>query len=77
MEKYSADQLRDFKEIFDSFDSSNDGNIDVNELHSLARQMGVECSISDIQHFLEANDKDQNGSMDFSEFVSMMSKFGL
>merc|ERR1711924_230274 len=63
----SEEQIEEIREAFNLFDADNSGAIDVRELKAAMRALGFEVKkmISDI-------DNDGNGSIEFQEFLEMM-----
>merc|ERR1712006_37919 len=63
----TEEQIEEIREAFNLFDADNSGAIDVRELKAAMRALGFEVKkmISDI-------DNDGNGSIEFQEFLEMM-----
>lgn len=75
MDKFTANQIESLREVFSGYDKSGDGEIDVDELYEAISSAGYKCTRNDIKHFLETNDIDHNGTLDFEEFVTLLHKF--
>ena len=48
------------------------GTIDVDELGTVMRSMGLQPSDEDVQDMINEADQDGNGTIDFQEFIQMM-----
>lgn len=71
---FTSVQMAKFKEQFSRFDKDGDGKISGSELGPLMESLALETSAREVKAFLKATDTDQNGVIDFNEFVSMMIK---
>ena len=70
---FSSDNLDDFRELFDRFDTSGDGLIDATELKVALRVLtGAEVDLSDAEALVAEADCDGDGVIDFGEFVQML-----
>ena len=72
--KLDQEQLNEFKETFDIFDDNGDGTIDYDEIVKVMQGLGENASISEIKAMTNEIDFDQNGVVDFIEFVCLMTK---
>jgi len=63
----SADEIR---ETFDHFDRDGSGSIEVGEFVSLLRALGAAGEAEEVAAGLESLDTNQNGRIDFDEFVA-------
>ena len=52
----------------------NDGTITIAELGSVMRALGRNPTEQDLQHILKEIDKDNNGTIEFEEFVELMER---
>ena len=68
------EQVEEFKEAFHLFDKDGDGNITAKELGTVMRSLGQNPTIAELQDMITEVDVDGNGTIDFTEFLSMMSK---
>lgn len=73
-EKLTEDQISEFKEAFALFDKDGDGTISNNELGTVMRTLGQNPTEAELQDMLNEVDSDGNGSIDFPEFLNMMSR---
>merc|ERR1711953_929528 len=69
---FTNKQEKVFREAFSHFDANNDGEIDKEEIIRVMSNLGVEVSVKDLENRMIEYDKDRNGSISFSEFVSLM-----
>ena len=69
LERSSGPELVD---AFDKFDTDGSGSIDVHELESGLRAMGVEPQPADLKMVMNEIDTDNNSEIDFEEFQAMM-----
>ncbi|WZZ23615.1 hypothetical protein YC2023_007016 [Brassica napus] len=68
---------REIREIFDLFDIDGSGSIDARELNVAMRSLGFEMTNEQINELMAEVDKNNSGTIDFEEFVHMMTtKFG-
>ena len=74
MDNLTDEQISEFKEAFNLYDKDGDGTITILELGSIMRSLGHTTSDVELQDLIDEIDNDKNGSIDFSEFVMMMSK---
>ena len=55
------------------FDEDNSGSIENNELGKVMRQLGLNPSKEEIEDIVKEIDKDNDGTIDYSEFLRLMS----
>ncbi|CAG9950191.1 unnamed protein product [Clonostachys rosea f. rosea IK726] len=65
--------VTDLKEIFDLFDQDKDGQITAAELSEVMRALGQNPTESELQAIIDEADLDNNGALEFSDFVRLMS----
>ncbi|GFS05793.1 calmodulin [Elysia marginata] len=66
--------LPEFKEAFSLFDKDNDGTITTKELGTVMRSLGQNPTEAELQDMINEVDVDGNGTIDFAEFLTMMSR---
>ncbi|KAI6647573.1 Calmodulin [Oopsacas minuta] len=70
----SKEQVEEFKEAFALFDKDGDGSITTRELGTIMRSLGLNPTEAELQEMINEVDLDGNGTIDFTEFLGMMSK---
>ncbi|XP_035213789.1 calmodulin-A-like isoform X1 [Stegodyphus dumicola] len=70
----TEEQVAEFKEAFLLFDKDSDGMITAAELGVVMRSLGQRPSEMELRNMVHMVDKDGNGTIEFDEFLSMMSK---
>merc|ERR1712139_433015 len=60
------------REAFNLFDADNSGAIDVRELKAAMRALGFEVKKEELKKMISDIDNDGNGSIEFQEFLQMM-----
>lgn len=72
MEELSQDQIAELKEAFLVFDKDGDGTISAKELETILKSLGTNPTEQELQDMIKEVDVDNNGTVDFSEFLTMM-----
>merc|ERR1719345_568446 len=73
MAEISEQQIAECREAFDLFDTDASGTIDAKELKVAMRALGFEPKKEEIKKMVNDLDRDKDGTVDFGEFVDMMS----
>merc|ERR1711935_1333790 len=68
----SEEQLDEVREAFGLFDSDASGAIDVRELKAAMRALGFEVKSEELKKMVSDIDGDGNGTIEFVEFLQMM-----
>ncbi len=68
------DKLREFKEAFEMFDRDKDGLINSKDLGNILRSLGHDQSDQELVDMINENDQDEDGRIDFNEFLDLMHK---
>merc|ERR1712036_203896 len=68
----SEEQLDEIREAFSLFDSDASGAIDVRELKAAMRALGFEVKNEELKKMVSDIDGDGNGTIEFVEFLQMM-----
>ncbi|BBN08677.1 calcium-dependent protein kinase [Marchantia polymorpha subsp. ruderalis] len=69
-ESLSAEEIAGLKEMFKAMDADNSGNITFDELKGGLKRVGSKLSESEIHDLMEAADVDQDGTIDYGEFIA-------
>lgn len=70
----TEEQVAEFKEAFMLFDKDEDGMITTAELGVVMRSLGQRPTETELRDMVSAVDSDGNGTIEFNEFLQMMSK---
>jgi Ca2+-binding EF-hand superfamily protein len=70
------DEIEEIKEAFDLFDTDQSGEIDLKELKVAMASLGYESKNDTIFLMLSELDTDGSASLDFEEFLGLMSQDG-
>lgn len=65
-------RLDELKQAFQFFDSDSDGHITVKELSQALTSLGKTTSLADAEKIVKKLDLDHNGTLDFTEFLTLM-----
>ena len=68
----TEDEIEEIKEAFDLFDTDGSGTIDPKELRAAMQSLGFEAKNQTIFQMISDLDKNKSGSIDFEEFLDMM-----
>ena len=68
----TEDEVLEIKEAFDLFDSDHSGTIDTEELKQALGNLGIDAKNQTLQNMMNDIDKNQSGTIDFDEFIEMM-----
>ena len=74
MDRFKAEQLAEYRRVFDIFDKSKDGTINGPELFPLMEYLGLPTTFRQFQAFLTTVDSNKDGKISFDEFIAIMSK---
>eukprot|EP01098_Paradermamoeba_levis_P008009 TRINITY_DN3336_c0_g2_i1.p1 TRINITY_DN3336_c0_g2~~TRINITY_DN3336_c0_g2_i1.p1 ORF type:complete len:173 (+),score=81.40 TRINITY_DN3336_c0_g2_i1:60-521(+) len=70
----TEEQIEEYKEAFSHFDKDGDGSITTKELGTVMRSLGLSPTEEDLQEMIKEVDNDNNGTIDFDEFLILMSR---
>jgi centrin-1 len=68
----TEDEVLEIKEAFDLFDTDGSGTISTEELRKALQNLGIDARNQTLLNMMSDLDKDRSGSIDFDEFISMM-----
>ncbi|KAJ8044770.1 Calmodulin [Holothuria leucospilota] len=74
IEELNKEQILEFREAFETFDRDHDGVISVKELKRILKMIGLDLPDEDVQDMFDEADQDGNGTLDFVEFMAMVTK---
>ncbi|KIW82217.1 hypothetical protein Z517_05244 [Fonsecaea pedrosoi CBS 271.37] len=69
----SDEEVKAYKDVFALFDKDGSGTITAQELGEIMKSLGQNPSDSELQDMINEVDVDRSGSIDFEEFLKMMS----
>lgn len=67
--------IEDLKEAFELFDKNHDGKISGDELGCVLRSLGLEYSQEEVDEMIKNADTNENGFVEYDEFLVMMQRF--
>ncbi|XP_065294671.1 calmodulin-like [Dermacentor albipictus] len=70
----SEDAVAELREAFALFDKDGDGAISTKELGTVMRSLGQNPTEAELSEIIAELDVDGNGTVDFPEFLALMSK---
>eukprot|EP01041_Mallomonas_annulata_P000569 gene569-1098_t len=73
-EHLTAEEISEFREIFNLVDRDGGGTITKEELGELMDTLGIDANPDEIDQMISEVDKDGSGTIDFEEFVAVMSR---
>jgi calmodulin len=74
VETLTADQIQEFRQAFDIMDRNGDGVITVDDLAAVMRAIGQSPTANELQDMIREVDADGNDTIDFTEFLALMSR---
>uniref|UniRef100_A0ACD5ZTM7 Uncharacterized protein n=1 Tax=Avena sativa TaxID=4498 RepID=A0ACD5ZTM7_AVESA len=70
----SSEQMSEFREAFAFFDKDGDGRISAEELSTVVRSLGQSPTPEELRDMVRDVDADGNGTIEFAEFLALMSR---
>lgn len=74
VEKFTEEQIEEFREIFSMYDEDGGGSISTEELGKVMRNLGQNPTEEELKDIIAEIDIDGNGEVDFDEFLLLMGK---
>mmetsp|Transcript_35936 Transcript_35936/g.63478 ORF Transcript_35936/g.63478 Transcript_35936/m.63478 type:complete len:214 (-) Transcript_35936:6-647(-) len=68
----STDEIEQLRKAFNKYDDDRSYLLDLNEMAKLLEEIGAHASFEEIERMVRRVDKDENGMVDFVEFLNMM-----
>lgn len=72
LDKYTAEELREYRQVFNMFDADRSGAIGLDELESAITNLGMDPKQIDVEMLMREADKRGNHQIDFDEFCEVM-----
>ena len=69
------ESLVEYREAFRLFDKNSDGTISLNELREVMNTIGYHPTPEELEDLMNEADENDNGGIDFTEFLTMMVNF--
>ncbi|XP_069110938.1 calmodulin-like [Argopecten irradians] len=73
-DQMTEEHIAEFREAFSLFDKDGDGFVSSKELGTVMRSLGQNPTEAELQDMINEVDTDGNGTIDFPEFLTMMSR---
>ncbi|KAK3601261.1 hypothetical protein CHS0354_040440 [Potamilus streckersoni] len=74
VDQLTEEQISEFKDVFSELDKDGDGIINTKELETVMRSLGQNLTEAELQRMINDVDADGKGSIDFPEFLAMMTR---
>ncbi len=74
VDNLTHEQIIEFREAFQAFDKDGNGSITTKELGTVMRSLGQNLSETEIKEVIDEVDEDKNGTIDFQEFLSLITR---
>lgn len=74
MNSLTEEMIAEFREAFETFDTDKDGQITIEDLVEIFKMMNVPPTQPEIEHMKEEVDVDQNGTIDFKEYITLLAR---
>ncbi|KAJ7331639.1 Calmodulin-2 [Desmophyllum pertusum] len=71
-DKFTEEQVAEFKEAFQIFDKDSGGTISIKELKQVFEALGQHPTEEEVQSMISGVDEDGSGEIDFDEFLTLM-----
>jgi len=74
LNELSQEEIDVYQRAFDAFDTDKTGDITVEELGELFRNLRQNPGTTELQDIISEFDTDRNGTVSFAEFIDMMTR---
>ncbi|VDM98807.1 unnamed protein product [Thelazia callipaeda] len=71
---YSEEELEEYRQVFNMFDTDGSGAIGIDELESAMRNLGLQPEKNELEQIIEEVDQMGNHEIDFHEFCDVMKR---
>ncbi|KAF8355761.1 hypothetical protein PRIPAC_97384, partial [Pristionchus pacificus] len=72
LEGYTEEELKEYRQVFNMFDTDRSGAIDLDELEAAMKHLGLELTRHDLDKIIDEVDQRGNHEIDFDEFCEVM-----
>uniref|UniRef100_A0A1I7RS60 Calmodulin n=1 Tax=Bursaphelenchus xylophilus TaxID=6326 RepID=A0A1I7RS60_BURXY len=72
LDKYSPEELKEYRQVFNMFDTDRSGAIGLDELENAITNLGMDPKQVDLEMLIKEADKRGNHQIDFDEFCEVM-----
>ena len=77
MKEFSEEQYAEYKETFNLFDKNGDGIINAADFERVMESFGIPSTLPELKQMMEELGTSGKDSIDFNEFVTLMSNHSL
>ena len=70
----TSNKEKEFKNIFDKYDSNKDGNVNSDELANILKAININVSDEEIKEIIEEIELEGNNEINFENFVSIVNR---
>ena len=70
----SSNKEKEFKNIFDKYDSNKDGNVNSDELANILKAININVSDEEIKEIIEEIELEGNNEINFENFISIVNR---
>merc|ERR1712057_14362 len=72
--EFTDEQKKEFRKNFNLFDKKRTGSIPLSDMGTVLRSLGQNPTEAELAALMEEVDKDKSGTIEFDEFVDLMSR---
>merc|ERR1712119_210959 len=70
----TSDEVEEIKEAFDLFDSDRTGEVSLDNMKRVAKELGEDISPQELQEIIQRADLDGDGALTMDDFYQVMTK---